>query len=187
MRLISWFSRDVRKKLIKIKILSFQVHQVKVIFKHTLICWPVFNSVDCFVLKVEHRVFSQCMTSALFLGNKISIRLMLRGVPMRMFSSLTVGDLINREKKRFERAKVNSRCFHQFPLKLGGPFTILNLCKTTDLKIACLSNLVVGVVKCRILANTKRAEVFLLANNYLDIFYPDHRLRWGTGSSNKKV
>ena len=34
---------------------------------------------------------------------------MLREVPMRMFSSLT------ERKKRFERAKVNSRCFHWFP------------------------------------------------------------------------
>ena len=55
----------------------------------------------------------------------------------------------NRKKKRFERAKVNSRCFHWFPLKLCTEFCqiILNLCKTTDLKIACLLNLVVGVVK----------------------------------------
>ena len=36
---------------------------------------------------------------------------MLREVPMRMFSSLT-------ENKRFERAKVSSRCFHWFPVAM---------------------------------------------------------------------
>ena len=71
-------------------------------------------------------------------------------------------------------------------MKLCGVFTILNLCKT-DLKIACLLNLVVvTVVKCRILASIKRTNVFLLANNYLNIFYRGHRHRWGTGSSNRK-
>ena len=70
-------------------------------------------------------------------------------------------------------------------MKLCGVVTILTLCKT-DLKIACLLNLfVVGVIKCHILASTKRTKVFLLANNYLNIFYRGHRLRWGTGSSNK--
>lgn len=57
-------------------------------------------------------------------------------------------------------------------MKLCGVFTIWNLCKT-DLKIG-------GVVKYRILASTKRTKVFLF-------FYCGHRLRWGTGLSNKKV
>ena len=35
---------------------------------------------------------------------------MLREVPMRMFSKF------NREKKRFERARVRVRCFHWFPV-----------------------------------------------------------------------
>ena len=49
----SWFSCDIRKKL-KLKILSFYLYQVKAIF----ICWPVFGSVDRFVLKIEHGFFT---------------------------------------------------------------------------------------------------------------------------------
>ena len=37
---------------------------------------------------------------------------MLREVPMRMYSSLTEK---LRENERFERDKLNSRCFHWFP------------------------------------------------------------------------
>ena len=60
---------------------------------------------------------------------------------------------------------------------------ILNLCKTTDLKVACLLNLVVGVVKCRILANTKRAKVFLLAITASISFFVTTDLARGSGTS----
>ena len=47
----NWFSRDVRKKL-KLKILSFYLHQVKVMFKHTpLACLQLGRSL---CLKIEH-------------------------------------------------------------------------------------------------------------------------------------
>ena len=52
-------------------------------------------------------------------------------------------------------------------MKLCRFFTILNLCKT-DSKIAYLLNLVVGgVVKCHILASTKRPKVSLLSQYFL--------------------
>ena len=47
----AWFSRDVRKKL-KLKILSFYLHQVKVMFNHTpLACLQLGRSL---CLKIEH-------------------------------------------------------------------------------------------------------------------------------------
>ena len=118
------------------KTLSFYLHQVEVNFKQIMICWPVFSLVDYFVLKIEHRVFPQCVTcvtSALFLGNinmlrarKYLFALCTRkyqfALCFRVLSNLYVERSayanvfnFNREKKHFERAKVNSRCFHWFP------------------------------------------------------------------------
>ena len=50
--------------------MSFYLHQLRH-FK-TYICWPVFSLVACFVLKIEQfefQMFSQYVTSALFLSN----------------------------------------------------------------------------------------------------------------------
>ena len=52
----SWFSRDVRKKT-KIKHFKFLPLSGKSHFQ-TNICWPVFSSVDRFVLKIAHGFFT---------------------------------------------------------------------------------------------------------------------------------
>ena len=73
----------------------------------------------------------QCVTSALFLGNMLRARKYLFALCTRKYqfslcfrvrSNLYVKRSayanvfkFNREKKHFERAKVNSRCFHWFP------------------------------------------------------------------------
>ena len=56
----------------KMKIFEFSPLSGKSHFL-TYICWPVFSSVDRFVLRIEHG-FSQCVTSALFLGNMLRAR-----------------------------------------------------------------------------------------------------------------
>ena len=51
----SWFSRDVRKT--KIKNFRFLPLLSKSHF-WTYICWPVFSSVDRFIVKIEHGFFT---------------------------------------------------------------------------------------------------------------------------------
>ena len=67
-------------------------------------------------------VLSQCVTSALFLGNMLRARKYRFALCFRALSNQYVERSayanvfkLNRENKRFERAKVNSRCFHWFP------------------------------------------------------------------------
>ena len=102
---------------------KFFLNQVEVIFL-TFICWPVFSSVDRFVLKTRTRFFfSQCrLTSAMFLGNMLRARkyrfaLCFRGPTNQCVERSAYANVFKlyRENKRFERAKVNSRCFHWFP------------------------------------------------------------------------
>ena len=78
-------------------------------------CWPIFSSVDRFVLKTEHG-FSQCVTSALFLGNMLRARKYRFALCFRVLSdqydersAYANVFKFNRENKRFERAKVNTR------------------------------------------------------------------------------
>ena len=86
--------------------------------KQLYICWPVFSSVD----RRKNTVFSQCVTSALFLGNMSRARkhrfaLCLR-VPSNQYvdrSSYANVFKFSRETELFERGKLNSRCFHWFP------------------------------------------------------------------------
>ena len=91
----------------------------------TNICWPVFSSVDRFVLKIEHGLnpfFSQCVTSALFLGNMLRARKYRFALSFRVLSNKYVERSVyanvfkfNRENKRCVREKVNrSRFFHWF-------------------------------------------------------------------------
>ena len=93
----------------------------------TNICWPVFSSVDRFVLKIEH-VFSQCVISAFFLGNMLRARKYRSALCFRVLSNPYVERSayanvfkFNRKNKRFERAKVNSRCFNWFPAAMLEP------------------------------------------------------------------
>ena len=69
--------------------------------------------------------FSQCVTSALFLGNMLRARKYRFALCFRVLSNQYVErsayvNVFNfiRERKRFERAKVNSRCFHWFPVAM---------------------------------------------------------------------
>ena len=66
---------------LKLKILSFYLYGVKGIFKMK-ICWPVFSSVDCFVLKIEHGFFTMrdigIVSGQHVTCTKISIRLSIR-------------------------------------------------------------------------------------------------------------
>ena len=97
-----------------------------------------------------HRVFPQCVTSVLFLGNMLRARKYLFALCTRKYqfalcfrvlSNLYVEKSayanvfkFNREKKHFERAQVNSRCFHWFPASMF----ILNTIIFSD--ILCLNN-----------------------------------------------
>ena len=116
-------------KLTKNSILGFHVTSEKTKIKNwkslpssgkshfqTYICWPVFSSVDRFVLKVEQIFFSQCVTSSLFLGNMLRARKYRFALCFRVLSNQYVERSayanvfkFNRENKRFGRAKVN--CF----------------------------------------------------------------------------
>ena len=80
---------------LRLKILSFYPYGVKDIFKLTNICWPVFSSVDRFALKTEH-VISQCVTSALFLGNTLRARKYRFALYFRVLSK-------NKEKNKIKR------------------------------------------------------------------------------------
>ena len=72
---------------------------------------------------MEHGfVFSQCVTSALFLGNKLREQKYRFALSFRVLSNQYVERSasakvfkFNTEKKRYERARVNSRYFHWFP------------------------------------------------------------------------
>ena len=106
-RLIRWlFTREGQEK-IKIKNFEFSPSSGKSHFQ-TYIYWPVFSSVDYLFWKYNWVFFSQCVISALFLGN------MLRA---RKYRSVYANNVFkfDREKKRFKRGKVDSRCFHLFP------------------------------------------------------------------------
>ena len=66
-----------------------------------------------------------CVTSALFLGNIICARKYRFTLCFRVLSNQYVESSayanvfkFNRERQRFERAKVNSRCLHWFPAAL---------------------------------------------------------------------
>ena len=108
--------------------------------------------VDRFVFKIAHLVFSQCVTSALFLGNMLRARKYIFALCFRVLSNQYVKRSIyanvfkfKREKKRFVRAKVNSRCFHWFPAAMleslrgastwrpgmASPYFRDTLCRTT--------------------------------------------------------
>ena len=76
-------------------------------FLNIYIFWPVFSSEDRFVLKMKHR-FSQCVTSALFLGNMLRPRKYRFALCFRVLSNQYGGrnayaNIIkfNRENKRF--------------------------------------------------------------------------------------
>ena len=121
----SWFSRDVRKTKIKLrlKILSSYLYRVKDIFKR--ISAGLFSARQTALLLKQNTVFSQCLTSALFLGNMLRARKYRFALCFRVLSNQYVERSayanvfkFNREKKRFERAKVNSRCFHWFPVAM---------------------------------------------------------------------
>ena len=150
-----------RQEKLKLKTLSFHLHQVEVSFKTKYnICWPVFSLVGYFVLKIYHGVFPQCVTCvtlALFLGNMLRIRKYLFAficarkyrfaLCFQVLSNLYVERSayanvfkFNREKKHFERAKVNSRCFHWFPAAMF----ILNTIIFSD--ILCQITLVPNIV-----------------------------------------
>jgi len=101
----------------KIKNFEFLPLSGKAIFK-TYICWPVFSSVDHFVLKIEHGFF----TSALFLGNMLRARKYQFALYFEVLSNQYVersayanAFKFNRENERFERGKLNPRCFHWLP------------------------------------------------------------------------
>ena len=121
----SWFSRDVRKTKIKLrlKILSSYLYRVKDIFKR--ISAGLFSARQTALLLKQNTVFSQCLTSALFLGNMLRARKYRFALCFRVLSNQYVERSayanvfkFNRENKRFERAKVNSRCFHWFPVAM---------------------------------------------------------------------
>ena len=99
------------EKKLKLEILSFHLHQVKVIFEQ------IFSSVTN-----SDWVFPQCVTSALFLGNMLRARKYQFAWSFRVLSNQYVERTVyanvfkfNREKKRFDGAKLNSRCFHRLP------------------------------------------------------------------------
>ena len=135
--------------------MSFHFHQVKVSFEQI----SVFSLVGYFVLKIEHRVFPQCVTcvtSALFLGNMLHARKYLFALCARKYRFAlcfrVLGNLyversayanvfeFNREKNHFERAKVNSRCSHWFPAAMF----ILNTISFSD--ILCQITRVTNIV-----------------------------------------
>ena len=106
-------SRDVRKKTkikLRLTILSFYLYRVKDIFKRISAG-----------LSSAQLGFTQFVISALFLGNILRARKDRFALCFRVLSNRYVERTVyanvfkfNRENKRFERAKVNFRCFHWF-------------------------------------------------------------------------
>ena len=105
-----------RQKKITLTILSFHIHQVKVILNKYLLACLQLGKRLCF----EHWVFSQCVTSALFLGNMLRARKCQFALCFRVLSNKYVegganANVFKFNRRKKERAKVNSRCFHWFP------------------------------------------------------------------------
>ena len=107
-----------RQKKLKLKIFSFYLYQVKAIFEHLLACLQLGRPL-CF----ENRTwfFSQCMTLALFLGNMLRARKYPFALCFWVLSNQYVERSayanvfkFTRKNERFERGKLNSRCFHWF-------------------------------------------------------------------------
>ena len=106
---------------LRLKILSFYLYRVKDIFK--LACLQIGSR---FALKTEHGFFTmRDRGSAFFLGNMLRARkyrfaLCFRVLRNQYVERSAYGNVFkfNRENKRFERVKVNSRCFHWFPVAM---------------------------------------------------------------------
>ena len=95
------------------------------------ICWPVFSLVDLFALKIEYDFFTMKIEHRFFTMRGVGIVSGLRArkywfaLCFRVLSNQYVERSayanvfkFNRENKRFERTKVNSRCFHWFPVAM---------------------------------------------------------------------
>ena len=94
-----------RQKKLKLKLLRFYLYQVKVILKiYLLACFQLGRPL-CFENRTRLRArkyrFALCF-------RVLSNQYVERSAYASVFK-------FNRETKRFERAKVNSRCFHWFP------------------------------------------------------------------------
>ena len=102
----------------KIKNFEFLPSSVKNHFE-TYILWAVFSLVNRFVWKIEHGFFAMCYIG--ILGNILRARkhrftLCFRALSNQYVerSAYTNVFKFNREIKRCDRAKVNSRCFFWF-------------------------------------------------------------------------
>ena len=101
------------------------------------IYWPVFSSLDRFVLKIEHGFFTMG-DIGIVSGNMLRARKYRFALCFRVLSNQYVERsgyanvfMFNRENKRCERAKVNSRCFHWVPAAMleslrGAPTWLLH-------------------------------------------------------------
>ena len=103
----SYFSRGVRKKL-KLEILTFYLHQAKSFSNIYQSCFQLIGPL-CFENRT--RFFSQCVTSAVFLGNMfIRARKYRFAVCFRVLSHQYVGRSVHANVFEFKREnKVNSR------------------------------------------------------------------------------
>ena len=100
----------------KIKNFKFLPLSGKSHFK-TYICWPVFSSVDCFVLKIEHGFFTMRDIGIVSGQHTMCTKKYRFALCFRVLSNQHVERSayvnvakFNRENERFERGKLNSRC-----------------------------------------------------------------------------